>query len=120
MGVTYRLDRKRGVLLATAEGPIDLPEVRAHLLAEQKDSVLPYPELIDARKADPKLSPADVRQIVSFLQTLSSEAPLGKTAIVVSTDVAYGMMRMLSILVEDCCVVSPFRNLGDANKWLGL
>ena len=82
--------------------------------------MLAYPELVDARKADLELSPADVRQIVSILQTLSRESPLGKTAVVVSTDLAYGMMRMLSILVEDYCSVSPFRNLDEANNWLGL
>jgi hypothetical protein len=29
-------------------------------------------------------------------------------------------MRMLSILVEDYCIVSPFRSLDEANEWLGL
>ena len=120
MGVSYRVDRERGVLLASAEGPIHLPEARAHLLEKQKEKLLSYPELVDARKAHLELSPADVRQIVSILQTLSRESPLGKTAVVVSTDLAYGMMRMLSILVEDYCSVSPFRNLDEANNWLGL
>jgi hypothetical protein len=28
------------------------------------------------------------------------------------------MMRMLQMLVEDVCIVQPFRDLGEAERWL--
>jgi hypothetical protein len=43
---------------------------------------------------------------------------LGPTAIIVVSDFAYGMMRMLEILVEDVCDIRPFRDRGEAEKWI--
>ena len=100
-----------------AEGIITLAEVRA-LLRDLKNSEPPYRELIDARGAAVRLSSAEVQEIVELLRSLSGSDRLSRIAVVVSTDMAYGMMRMLQILVEDVCVVQPFRNLADAERWL--
>ena len=101
-----------------AKGTITLAEVRAYLLRDLKDSEPPYRELIDARGAVVKLSSAEVQEIVELLRSLSRSYRLGRIAVVVSTDVAYGMMRMLQILVEDVCVVQPFRDVAEAERWL--
>jgi hypothetical protein len=74
--------------------------------------------LIDARHAIVKLSSSDVHEIVELLRSLARSRRLGRTAVVVSTDVAYGIMKMLQILVEDVCVVQPFRDLTAATLWL--
>ncbi len=118
MSLISRIHQEQNELHTIAEGTITIADVRAHLLKEQKNSELPYRELIDGRKAVVQLSPADVREIVKLLSTLSQESKLGPTAVVVYTDVAYGMMRMLQILVEDVCIVEPFRELRQAQQWL--
>ena len=85
---------------------------------EKSDSALPYRELIDAQNAVVRLSPSELQQIVELLRSLARSRRLGRTAVVVSTDVAYGILRMLQILVEDVCVVQPFRDLAAATLWL--
>jgi len=87
-------------------------------LREQRDSALPYCELIDARLATIDFSAAEVREIVDLLRLLSLERHLGRTAVVVSTSVAYGVMRMLETMVEHVCVVRPFRDLRQAKNRL--
>lgn len=101
-----------------AEGTITLDEVRAHLHREKSDSALPYRELIDARNAVARLSCSELQQLVELLRSLARSRRLGPTAVVVSTDVAYGIVKMLQILVEDVCVVQPFRDLAAATLWL--
>jgi len=101
-----------------AKGTITLAEVRAYLLRDIQDSEQPYRELIDARRAAVKLSSAEVQEIVELLRSLSRSYRLGRIAVVVSTDVAYGMMRMLQMLVGDVCVVQPFRDVAEAERWL--
>ena len=116
--LSHTVDAERNEVTTIAEGTVTLDEVRAHLHREKSDSALPYRELIDARNAVVSLSRSEVREIVELLRSLARCRRLGRTAVVVSTDVAYGIMRMLQILVEDVCVVQPFRDLTTAALWL--
>ena len=36
----------------------------------------------------------------------------------VSTDFQFGIMRMVEMLVEDVCLIKPFRTEADAERWL--
>lgn len=118
MGLTSSIDHARHEILATAEGQISYEEIRRHLEEERAAGGLAYAELIDARKAVPDVSSEDVRRIVEILNALGHGGPLGPTAVVVATDVAYGMVRMLQILVERVCVIQPFREYAAAVQWL--
>lgn len=103
---------------AIVSGPIGLEEIRTHLFAERLEGGLSYWELIDARAAVPTISPAQIREIVSLLTAFGRESALGPTAVVVSNDFAFGMLRMLEIMLEDVCVVKPFRDYDAAVQWL--
>ena len=115
---SHTVDIERGEVTTIAEGTVTLDEVRAHLHREKSDSALPYRELIDARNAVVRLSCSELQQIVELLRSLARNRRLGPTAVVVSTDVAYGVLKTLQILVEDVCVVQPFRDLAAATLWL--
>jgi hypothetical protein len=43
---------------------------------------------------------------------------LGPTAVVVSSTVAFGMMRMLETLASSACAIRPFLDIDDAKRWL--
>ena len=73
---------------------------------------------LTAAEPGPFSAPADVRRIVELLRSLSRESKLGRTAILVSTDYAYGLMRMLETLVEDVCQLRVFREEQEARAWL--
>jgi hypothetical protein len=116
--LSHTVDAARNEVTTTAEGTVTLEEVRAHLSREKGDFALPYRELIDAREAVVRLSSSELQEIVRLLRTLARSHRLGRTAVVVSTDVAYGIMRVFQVLVEDVCEVQPFRDLTAAALWL--
>jgi len=101
-----------------ADGTVTLDDIRRHVAEERRDAGLSYAELIDARTAIPSLSAAEVRTVVSLLRDLAAKQPLGPTAVVVSTDYAYGLLRMLDMFVEDICAIHPFRSISEAEGWL--
>jgi len=118
MGLTHRIDHDNKAMFATADGPITYSDIRNHLFKERYENGLTYAELIDARTASPDFSSEDVRNIVSLLNVFAKEHTLGPTAVVVSTDLGFGVMRMLGLLVEDVCAVRPFRDVDPALEWL--
>jgi hypothetical protein len=116
--IGYSVDTMQRLVTTVAEGPVSAEDVRKHLASEERDSALRFRELIDARRAWIDFSPAEVREIVDFLRSLSQQHYLGPTAVVVSSPIAFGVMRMLENLVEDVCVVRPFRDLAQAESWV--
>jgi len=118
IGLFHTVDVENRKVTTIAEGTITMPEVRAHLQRERRDLELSHRELIDARRAIVRLSAAEVRELVDLLRSLSRSRRLGRTAVVVSSDVAYGIVRMLQILIEDTCNVHPFLDLATAEEWL--
>jgi hypothetical protein len=116
--IACSIDHNLRYMAAIASGPIAWEDVRSHLLVERLEGGLSYSELIDARTATPTWSSDQTREIVELLTTLSRKFTLGPTVVVVSSDIAFGMLRMLGILLEDICIVKPFRNYEAAEQWL--
>lgn len=118
MPIHYTIDRERGYMHTVLEGLITLRDVRVHLDQERRDHGLGLSELVDARRATLALDSAQVRQIVTYMRDLAREHALGPTAVLVTTDYAFGMLRMLETLVEDVCAIRPFRDEDEAGEWL--
>jgi hypothetical protein len=116
--VTATYDHQSRRVIARAEGRVTLEEIREHLEEERQEPGLGYSELIDARGTAPDFTPADVRVLVAWLRWLGERTRLGPTAVLVDSDLAFGMVRMVEILVEDVCLVKPFREKLDAELWL--
>ena len=118
MSMTTTIDHAHRRVLVKAEGTISLDDLRAHLEEERIGTGLSYDELIDARGFSTDISQKAVYTIVDVLRRLGKESCLGPTAVIVDSDVGYGMLRMLGVLVEDVCQVHPFRRQEDAEQWL--
>jgi hypothetical protein len=118
VGITATYDHTHRRVIAVAEGRVTLEQIRDHLEEERQEPGLAYGELIDARGSDPNLSPADVRVLVALLRWLGERTRLGPTAVLVSTDFQYGITRMVEMMVEDVCLIKPFRTEPDAERWL--
>jgi hypothetical protein len=118
MPVTHVLDHDRREMYTKANGPITMDDIRQHLSKEHRDKGLAYPELIEASAATAAFSPSDVRATVEILRAYGQDGILGPTAIVVGNDLAFGMIRMLSILLEEVCALQPFRTRQEAAEWL--
>jgi hypothetical protein len=118
MPVNHVVDHKRREMYTTADGPITMDDIRKHLSKEHRDKALAYRELIEAPRATAAVSTSDVRATVEILRAYGREGVLGPTAIVVGNDLAYGMLRMLAILLEGICELEPFRTRQEAEQWL--
>ena len=64
------------------------------------------------------MSPSEIRQIVSLVRHLSDKSQFGPTAVLVSTDYAFGIMRAIEALLEDVADLRPFRDEKLARSWL--
>lgn len=118
MPVIQEVDPERREMRTMADGAITMDDIRKHLTNEHRDKGLPYRELIEASRATVAFSPSDVRATVEILRAYGKEGVLGPTAIVVGNDLAYGMLRMLAILLEGICELEPFRTRQEAEQWL--
>jgi hypothetical protein len=118
MPIVSSLYHDRKTMIAVASGPVSWEEVKLHLFEERFEDGLSYSELIDARTATPTWSSAQSREFVDLLTAFGAKTTLGPTAVVVSDDFSFGMLRMLEILLEHICIVKPFHDYGEAEQWL--
>jgi hypothetical protein len=118
MPIILGVDHECKQVDAVAVGPVTHADVENHLLTERHFGGLACEEFIDARCAGVLFTPDETRQIVALLRRLGQESKLGPAAVWVSTDIAFGLMRMLEILVEDVAIVKPFRDEQEARGWL--
>ena len=119
MPIHYAIDPVHGRMLTRADGLVTYHDVNAHLDVEQRNRDLHRPELLDARGATTDITSEQVRRLVRRAAEILRNADLGPTAIVTTDDVAYGMARMYSILLEDVGAnAEVFRDVASATRWL--
>jgi len=114
------IDRERHQIDAVAFGAIHYIDVERHLVEERNIGGIAYKEFVDARDASLvfAVSPAEIRQIVSLVRSLCRQAKFGATAVLVSSDFAFGIMRAMEMLLEDVADVRPFHEERVARSWL--
>jgi hypothetical protein len=114
------IDHERHQLDTVAFGAIHYMDVERHLVEERNIGGIAYKEFVDARDASLvfAVSPAEIRQIVSLVRSLCKQCKFGATAVLVSTDFAFGIMRAMEMLLEDVADVRPFREERVARSWL--
>jgi hypothetical protein len=118
MPITHAVDHARRRMEAHAVGPISFDEIMAHLAQERRDGGLAYAELMDASAGELTLTPGEFRRLVSELRRLGRDGAFGPTAVVVGSEFMFGMVRMLTTNVEDVVTMRPFRDRGEAERWL--
>ena len=114
MSFNMSVDHERKEVEAIALGPITYIDTVNHLLNERHFAGFVYKEFLDARDADFSWTQEEMRDIVATVQNLSGELNFGPTAVLVSTDVAFGTVRMLQMLIENFAEVRPFRDEQEA------
>jgi hypothetical protein len=114
------IDHEHHELDAVAFGPINYAQIEQHLIEERNIEGLAYKEFIDARDAGLvfALSPTEIRKIVALVRNLCEQCKFGPTAVLVSTDFAFGIMRAMEMLLDDVAEIRPFREERIARSWL--
>jgi len=118
MPIILSVDHERQEVDSLAIGYVSYEDIQNHLLAERHFGGLAYKELIDARTAAIDWTPDEARQIEDTIRSLSQESKFGPTAILVLTEIDFGMVRMVETLVDGVAEIRPFREEIDARAWL--
>jgi hypothetical protein len=118
MPIIIAVNHEAGKVNAIAIGNVTYADVESHLVAEKHFGGLGYRELVDMRGAAVSWSPNEVDKIVALVQRMSLEVNFGATAVLVSTNSAFGIIRMLEILLDGTAEVKPFRQEDEALQWL--
>ena len=56
--------------------------------------------------------------VVDLIRRLAQDSAMGAAAIIVNSELAFGMLRILEMMVEDVCSIRPFRRPEDAEASL--
>jgi hypothetical protein len=118
--IIREIDHERSELDSIAFGSIRYVDIEKHLLEERTIGGLAYTEFIDARDAGLAfaVSPAEIRHILGLVRSLTQQSKFGATAVLVSTDFAFGIMRAMEMLLDDVAEVRAFRHERMARSWL--
>lgn len=110
MPISFVIDEAAHIVRTEAVGRITSNDVENHLSNESRAGGIPYREVVDATRATAAFDGAEAQRIVQRMRDLAAKGAFGPTAVIVSNDVTYGMVRMIEMLVEDVVDVRPFNN----------
>jgi hypothetical protein len=121
MPVTYRIDTEKGIIRITVKGqpgPDEHAEITQRWLKDP-DYMPGMPILIDNRQREEPSTRARVEKLAIETQSSHRVAKGTRVAIVVASDVEYGMSRMYALLSEN----NPFEthafyDIAEAEAWL--
>ncbi len=121
MSITISVDNDKHLTTHTVIGEISFEEVMSTLKQYWEGQPTMF-LLWDFRKGSmAQLSYVDLERIVDYVTFHSEKRASGKTAIVVSRDLEYGLSRILDTLRDIRKVHSQlgvFRSVEEANQWL--
>lgn len=121
MPISYHIDPALGVAFKRVTGRLTPEELLAHLHDFTADSAF-RPGLhafVDCRETDVGSSSDDVRRMASDVRANGRELGTGRCAILVASDVQFGMVRVFEAFVGDTSMeFRTFRAVDEARQWL--
>ena len=118
MGVTFRIDPQEGMIYSLYQGEITLQVLQEASRCLRADPLFRpgLKDLVDARKAVPRLSADDMFQYAMWLQQIT---PIAFIAVLTRSDVGFGVARMFEQMFnDDSAKVRVFRDEAEARSWL--
>jgi hypothetical protein len=120
MPIVFVRDDTRRTVHTTVTGAIRVADIVGHFDAACRNQILGYIELIDARGATkPYVTAADIWQAATLVRNASVQHEFGRRAVIVDSDVTYGLTRMFATLIADHFPIEAFRDQNAAEDWLG-
>jgi len=123
MSHTIRLNDDLGVIVLRAKKCMDIAEIQTafgemvHLPGFREGLSL----VVDFRGSETPISAAEVRQLAEYARRADAKWGTTKWAFLASADLAYGLSRIFMALTSEHQVETHvFRNLDDADGWLGI
>ena len=123
MPLTKQIEQPQQLTIITGTGELSYDEVLNTIRSFYAESPT-LNVLCDLRQASAeRISSSQVNQIAELIQKLKRVRKGGRTAIVSSRDVTFGVARMLEALInipndDFAYELRVFRKIKDANRWL--
>src|SRR5258708_16593245 len=119
MPTSYKIDKARRLVLSEGSGLLTMPDLLAHQdkLASDPDFSADYSQLYDLTQVtDVEITPNDVRRLAQRSVFL----PNARRAVLVSSDVVFGLSRMFEVFRESLgeTGIRVFRDRAEALAWL--
>ena len=121
MPIEHIVDQNRDMLRVRRWGSVSTHDEDRACVARARDPLVHpgIPVLVDCREVEPPDAVETVRYLADCVAHIAHELQCGPVAILVNSDVAYGMARMYMALTE---LTHPdtevFRDLQGAESWL--
>jgi hypothetical protein len=114
--ISYSFDPTHGLLTTVVAGQVSAAEVTAYLHEVATKPWFPAPSVTDVRDAA-AASGEEVRAIADGFRSFGTRFGQARIAVLVDSDVSYGLVRMISLLLDDVATIRPFRDQALARAW---
>ncbi len=121
MPLHWRIDSRKKVFLAVAEGSVEFDDVERMLDAMTSSGAIAYSKLFDGLRGETRMSPSELLTLGVRMRAMHAVAArLGPVAVVIPHDKRLRLMRLLGILAAADRPLRIFNDLESALRWLGL
>ncbi len=120
MPLHWTIDSRAKLLVANAEGAIELADLNRVLDVIVASNILGYRKLFDGRLGETRMSPTELLSVGVRLRSLHAEAgsALGPLALVVRDENYWQVARVLGILAVPKRPMRVFKQSDKARAWL--
>lgn len=118
MPISYNIDHEKRRIYSRATGVITYDDLLAHMRADVGDDVSSYSELLDCTAATSSLTANEIRKLADERKAIALRHPPGPVALVATSDVFFGMLRIFDMLTDEVRPIRVFRTLSQAEIWL--
>jgi hypothetical protein len=122
MPIHHEIDRARSRIRTICSGPVAFNEVVEHFRLLEAEPSLPSPldVLLDLSALTGVPDGAQIQLVAAEIGRLREKIRWGACAIVASSDLVFGVSRVLEARAEDhFFAIQVFRELAAADAWLG-
>jgi hypothetical protein len=116
--IRYDIDHRNRFVTVQAEGAVVLDDILAYFDALAAQGAMPYPKLIDARRAEPQLSADDMAVLGSRVSAYAAYDPRGPIAAVAGTARSQDFMQRFKTLNGARRAFEIFATVEGAQAWL--
>lgn len=118
MPIDYSYDSQKRLLTTIVSGDVGFAETAAHFHQVSHEPWFPAPSLTDVRGASAAIPSSEVRAMVELFRDLGPRIRGIPIAVLVDSDVSYGLVRMLQLMLEESVTLRPFRDREKALHWI--
>ena len=118
MPVDYEIDHAKRFVRVKAHGVVVLQEILDYFDALVVQDAMPYPKLVDAREAEPRLSDDDVMVLGARVSAYAAYDPRGPIAAVATNQKAGAILQRFMNLGGADRPMRLFATVEEAMAWL--